>query len=54
MINTLEPFLTLFVILIILTPIGKIRYQLYKRFVQSQESIAESLKKLGENQKILI
>jgi hypothetical protein len=31
-------------------PVGFVRYRLYSRFVQSQESIAESLRKMAESQ----
>ena len=41
----------IFVLLFLIAgPIGFVRYKLYSRFVQSQESIAESLRKLAEGQ----
>jgi hypothetical protein len=48
--NYFEPILILIVILIVVAPIGFMRYRLFIRFIQAQESIAQSLQKLVENQ----
>jgi len=48
--NFLEPILIIIVVVVIAGPIGFMRYKLFTRFIQSQESIAESLRKLVENQ----
>ena len=40
------------ILLVVVGPVGFVRYKLYSRFVQSQESIAESLRKMAEHQTI--
>jgi hypothetical protein len=46
--NSIELLVILLIVLAIAGPIGFIRYRLFMRFIQAQESIAESLKKLSE------
>ncbi len=48
--NFFEPILILIILLIVVGPIGFMRYRLFIRFIQVQESIAQSLQKLVENQ----
>jgi hypothetical protein len=48
--NFFEPILIIIVVLVVAGPVGFMRYRLFTRFIQSQESIAESLRKLVENQ----
>jgi hypothetical protein len=48
--NFFEPIIIVIVVLAVAGPIGFMRYKLLTRFIQSQESIAESLRKLVENQ----
>ena len=48
--NFFEPILILIILLIVVGPIGFMRYKLFIRFIQAQESIAQSLQKLVENQ----
>ena len=48
--NFIEPIIILIVLLVVVGPIGFMRYRLFMRFIQAQESIAQSLQKLVENQ----
>gem|GEM_PF-2937275 len=38
------------ILLVVVGPASFIRYKLYSRFLQSQESIADSLRKIAEHQ----
>ena len=48
--NYAELIVIVVILLVVAGPAGFIRYKLYNRFVQSQELIAESLRKMAENQ----
>ena len=45
-----EVLIMVAVVMVLAGPVGLVRYRLYSRFVQSQESIAESLRKIAEGQ----
>lgn len=48
--NYVELMFIFVILFLVAGPVGFVRYRLYNRFVQSQESIAESLQKMAENQ----
>jgi hypothetical protein len=48
--NLYELLLILVIVITIVGPVEFVRFKLYNRFVRSQESIAESLRKIVENQ----
>jgi hypothetical protein len=48
--NYVESIFIFVLLIFVLVPIGFIRYKLYSRSIKAQESIAESLRKLAENQ----
>jgi hypothetical protein len=48
--NFVEVLIVFVVVMVFAGPVGFVRYRLYSRFVQSQESIAESLRKIAEGQ----
>ncbi len=49
--NTYGEFVLIVVIILVIAgPVGFTRYRLFRRFVQSQESIADSLRKMAESQ----
>ncbi len=48
--NNPEFVLIIVLLIAVAAPVGFIRYRLYRRSIKAQESIAESLEKLAENQ----